>query len=107
MRTERLDDALPDGLVPRLIKVDVEGAELLGMLRGAQRTIARHRPSILFEHGIGAADRYGYGPGELSTTSSSATSQMRIFDLDGAGPVRPRAIRRVFPEPPWNFLAVP
>ncbi len=62
MRTERLDDALPDGLVPRLIKVDVEGAEML-VLRGAQRTIARHRPSILFEHGIGAADRYGSGPG--------------------------------------------
>jgi FkbM family methyltransferase len=105
VRTERLDDALPDGLVPRLIKVDVEGAEML-VLRGAQKTIARHRPSILFEHGIGAADRYGSGPGELHELLVDEL-QMRIFDLDGVGPYGRQRFEDVFAEPLWNFLAVP
>jgi FkbM family methyltransferase len=52
VRTERLDDVLERDYVPTLIKIDVEGAEL-GVLQGAVETLNRHRPFVLFEHGIG------------------------------------------------------
>jgi FkbM family methyltransferase len=43
---ERLDD-IYDG-VPSLMKIDVEGHEL-GVLRGAEKTIKKHKPVILIE----------------------------------------------------------
>jgi len=48
-------------LTVHLIKVDVEGAELL-VFKGAVQTLKTHKPYILFEHGRGAADHYGTTP---------------------------------------------
>ena len=42
----------------KIIKVDVEGAEFL-VFKGAIKTLSRHKPVIVFEHGLGAADYYG------------------------------------------------
>jgi hypothetical protein len=39
---------LAQGLCPRLIKVDVEGAEL-AVLEGMQQTLATHRPTLMLE----------------------------------------------------------
>lgn len=64
VQTARLDDVLPAGYNPGLIKIDVEGAEML-VLQGARETISRSKPVIIFEHGIGASDIYGTGPDEL------------------------------------------
>ena len=105
VRTERLDDSLSPDFVPTLIKIDVEGAELL-VLRGARDTLRRHRPAVVFEHGIGAAERYGWGPGDVHDLLVGELD-MRIFDLDGAGPYSRERFIEVFPEPIWNFLAVP
>lgn len=58
VRSEMLDDALPPAVAPRLIKIDVEGAEL-DVLLGGRRTITTHRPIIVFEHGADAAALYG------------------------------------------------
>ncbi len=44
----RLDDYLPNLENVSLIKVDIEGADLLA-LRGARNTIARNRPAIVME----------------------------------------------------------
>ena len=64
VHTATLDGVLPVDLPIRLIKIDVEGAELL-VLRGAKETLTRWRPFIVFEHGHGGPELYGYGPEEL------------------------------------------
>ena len=80
VRTLRLDDVLPPGLVVRAVKIDVEGAEL-HVLRGAARIIDEHKPVIVFEFGLGASDRYGYGPPEMFAFISE--HGMGVFTLDG------------------------
>jgi FkbM family methyltransferase len=104
VRTERLDDVLPEAFEPRLIKIDVEGAEML-VLRGARQTIRRCRPTIIFEHGMGASDRYGTDPSDVHDLLVTELG-MRIFDLDGIGPYSREGFQAVFAEPIWNFLAV-
>lgn len=104
VQLDKLDDALPDGYVPSLVKIDVEGAELL-VMHGAAETLARHRPVVIFEHGIGGADLYGSRPGELFDLLSECG--LRIFDLEGDGPYTRDGFEAVFSEPIWNFLAAP
>jgi FkbM family methyltransferase len=48
----RLDDAVQTGLPIALIKIDVEGWEY-EVLEGGEKTIAKHRPLILFEQSYG------------------------------------------------------
>ncbi|HEY5952014.1 MAG TPA: FkbM family methyltransferase [Kofleriaceae bacterium] len=66
VRTAVLDDVLAQERVGKIafIKIDVEGAEYL-VLKGAMGMLRRDRPVIVFEHGLGAADRYGHGPEQL------------------------------------------
>jgi FkbM family methyltransferase len=104
VRLDKLDDALPEGYVPSLVKIDVEGAELL-VMRGAAETLARHRPFVIFEHGVGGADLYGSKPGEVWDLLDGAG--LRIFDLEGDGPYTRDRFEAVFTEPIWNFLAAP
>jgi hypothetical protein len=56
-------DSIVTGRVS-MIKIDVEGAELL-VFRGAKETIARNKPVIVFEHGLGGADSYGHSPEQV------------------------------------------
>ena len=104
VRLDKLDDALPEGYVPSLVKIDVEGAELL-VMRGAAETLARHRPFVIFEHGIGGADLYGSKPTEVFDLLTDCG--LRIFDLEGDGPYTRDRFEAVFAEPIWNFLAAP
>jgi FkbM family methyltransferase len=64
VKTERLDALIPEGLPIHLIKIDVEGAELL-VLEGAERIIRTYRPIVIFEHGLGASEHYGAGPEQI------------------------------------------
>lgn len=102
--TQRLDDALPPGYVPSLVKVDVEGAELQ-VLRGAQSTLATHRPLLVFEHGLGSADHYGTRPEDVHDLLAAELGY-RIFDLQGQGPYDRAAFMSTFhTSARVNFLA--
>lgn len=63
VQVDRLDAVVARADVTRVdfIKIDVEGAEHL-VLRGAEQTLREHKPVVVFEHGLGAADVYGSGP---------------------------------------------
>jgi FkbM family methyltransferase len=99
---ESLDDALPAGYVPSIVKVDVEGAEL-EVLEGAINTLQIHRPVVLFEH-------------QPSSTSDSGDvfdllaveAGFSVFDLDGQGPYsRNGFLAVVQSRMRWNFVARP
>ena len=84
VRTERLDDHLPDGYVPHFIKIDVEGAEKL-VLEGALDTISRYKPIVVFEHGRGSSEYYGATPTDIFRILHDEAG-LRIFNLDAGGP---------------------
>lgn len=103
---ERLDDALPAGYRPALVKIDVEGAEE-EVLRGATETLATHRPVLLFEHGPGGATFYGTTPATIHRLLVDDHGY-RIFDLTGDGPYDLTAFEEVFRQERWNnYLARP
>jgi FkbM family methyltransferase len=104
VRTERLDDVLPESYVPTLVKIDVEGAEFQ-VLRGAIRTLERFQPAVLFEHGVGGADLYGTHSHQVFDLLDGVG--LRIFDLEGDGPYSRERFEGTFTEPIWNFLAAP
>jgi hypothetical protein len=87
-----------------LIKIDVEGAEV-NVMRGAAATLERHRPHVVFEHGVGGADLYGSASGELFDLLDGAG--LRVFDLEGNGPFTRTRFEEQFTEPVWNWLAAP
>jgi FkbM family methyltransferase len=102
VRTETIDGGLPDDYLPRLIKIDVEGAERL-VLEGAAETLRRHRPIVWFEHGVGGSERYGTRPADVHRLLTDVG--MRIYDADGNGPYSEAAFDAVFHKPMWNFVA--
>lgn len=78
VQTELLDNLIPRSLKIDLIKIDVEGAELL-VLEGATRIISEGKPLVIFEHGLGASNHYGTTPGQVFTYFQ--IKQMKISSL--------------------------
>jgi FkbM family methyltransferase len=108
----RLDDVLPPDRRFDVLKVDVEGAELR-VFRGARETLARHRPSILFECGPAGPEAFGHTPGELhdllTREAAYCLYSLQGF-LGGAGPFDRAAFVRAVSEYPFqafNWIALP
>jgi FkbM family methyltransferase len=104
VRTEVLDSSLPPDYIPQLIKIDVEGAEQQ-VLEGSIKTIAAHKPVVVFEHGRGSAEYYGTRPVDLFELLCGIAG-LRIFDIDGRGPFDLAEFQRIFERGGiWNFVA--
>ena len=99
-----LDLLLPKDYEPRLIKIDVEGAER-EVLEGAMDTIRQHQPVVVFECQRSTAHYYDTTPDDIYDLLV-AQGRLRIFDLSGFGPYSLHGFRdayalgRVF-----NFVA--
>jgi FkbM family methyltransferase len=104
VRTETLDAGLPTGFTPRVIKIDVEGAEEQ-VLRGAERTLGEHRPVVVFEHN---RDSRHFGTSSTTIHDLLAQAGLQVFDIDGNGPYDAAALeRRVDAGDLWTFIARP
>jgi FkbM family methyltransferase len=76
-------DAELDGLVPSVVKIDVEGAEL-AVLEGGRSLISVTKPVIIFEHVREAALLYGAAP--AATWDLLTELGYEIFAVTGDGP---------------------
>jgi len=79
--TERLDDIVPPDVKIDLIKIDVEGAEML-VLKGAVELLRRNKPIVLFEFGSAAGDLYDTDPAvvyDLFTECGMEVSVIEYF----------------------------
>jgi FkbM family methyltransferase len=63
----RLDDVVPQEETVSFLKIDTEGAEL-AVIRGAQETIRRCRPVIVFEAGARTTGCYGVSAEDIMDT---------------------------------------
>jgi len=66
VKTHCLDHIISPEIPITLIKMDVEGGEY-DVIRGAEKTISRWKPYILFEFGRGGSDVYGVSPAMMYT----------------------------------------
>lgn len=89
-------------LEPRVIKIDVEGAEL-AVLEGGHSLLARVRPLVIFEHVSSASELYGVpsaAPWQLLTELG-----YDIYSATGAGPFGMEAFRQAADV--VNWIAAP
>lgn len=104
VRTETLDQSLPGGYIPTLIKVSVEGAELQ-VFQGAMETITRYKPVIIFEHALSTAVHYGTQPHHVYQLLHD-TAGLEIFDLEGRGPYSlPEFEDSFYLDECWDYVA--
>jgi FkbM family methyltransferase len=81
-------DAELAGVVPSVLKIDVEGAEL-AVLEGGRGLLSRARPIVIFEHFAGAASLYESDPG--APWELLRELGYEIFSITGEGPIDKRA----------------
>jgi FkbM family methyltransferase len=82
VRVSTLDVELAE-LRPRVIKIDVEGAEL-EVVRGGREVLARAKPFVIFEHVPSASALYGSPPGAVWEELRGLGYE--IFAITGEGP---------------------
>lgn len=77
-------DAELAGITPRVVKIDVEGAEL-AVIEGGRAILSEARPLIIFEHVAHAAALYGAD--SQSLWDLLAELGYEIFSVTGEGPL--------------------
>lgn len=103
VRARPLDDILDPLQEVKLIKIDVEGAEL-EVLRGAGRTSEQWRLNLIFEFAKRTASLFGSTP--ESIMDFLAPFGYRVFDIDGLGPYTVEEFWAAYErEDIWNFVA--
>lgn len=106
VRTATLDEVLPEDLKIDLIKIDVEGGEML-VLKGAKRTLEASKPVVIFEHGLGASDAYGVKPEDMYGYFDSL--EYGIYNLENFLKGKPALTQQEFLDQYWqkkNFYFV-
>lgn len=99
VRTARLDDIISAEIKIDLIKIDVEGGEML-VLKGAMHTLEASLPVVIFEHGLGASDAYGVKPEDIFSLFESL--KYSIFNLESFLKAEAVLTRQEFLDQYWN-----
>lgn len=104
----RLDDVISEYQID-FIKIDVEGAELLA-LSGADRTLQRYKPDILFECTLSGLELYGKSPDDAYDlfVTRYGYDIYKIDDWLSGAPPLPRhrfAALMTYPAQAFNFFA--
>jgi FkbM family methyltransferase len=94
VKTETLDRLIPADVKIRLLKIDVEGAEV-HVPRGARELLRRNRPVVIFEHGLGGTDLYGIGA-EDAYDLLAGECGLGVARLEGSSPRRAPLTREEF-----------
>jgi len=79
VNTERLDNLIPPETRIDLIKIDVEGAEMI-VLEGARGLLKRDRPIVLFEFGSFSGGMYDTDPGRVYDIFSESGIQVSVIE---------------------------
>lgn len=97
VQIEKLDNVIPSNLKIDLIKIDVEGGELL-VLEGAKNLLKAQKPIIIFEHGLGASDHYDSGPGHIFEYFTDLSYSIYTLDdfLNGGSPLDKKTLKDQF-----------
>ena len=109
VQTDTLDNVLPADWKVDLIKIDVEGGELL-VLEGAVNTIKRTKPVIVFEHGTGASEFYGSTPEKVFDLLASCGLKMSLMRnwLENKPPLTKEELRKIYDRnSDYYFIAYP
>lgn len=109
VETDLLDNKIPPAIPIRLIKIDVEGAEM-GVLKGAARILSEYHPLVIFEFGMGASDLYGTTPEMMYSFFDSFNYRIALLGnfIKGGPPLAPEEFRRQFHERiNYYFIAYP
>lgn len=99
VRTEKLDDVWPRDLRLDVIKIDVEGGEQ-GVLEGAMETLTRWKPTVIFEHGLGASEVYGSTPEQVFNLLEHCGLQIFLLEnfLSNGAPLNAQGFAKQFYE---------
>ncbi len=76
--TDLLDNVLKATKKIHVIKIDVEGGELL-VLEGATQILKTHQPIVIFEHGLGASEYYNSTPEKIFTLLHECGMQLNTM----------------------------
>lgn len=82
----RLTSCLPPGTKPRLIKIDVEGAEYM-VLRGMGDLLADHQPDIVLEMSAHYLEELGSAPTQICDYLANFGYRMYLIDGDALVPL--------------------
>jgi FkbM family methyltransferase len=99
-RVVTIDEQLDEIERLQLIKCDIEGADLFAM-RGARRTLERHKPLVVFE--INPWFLEGFGLKVTDVTGFFGGLGYDCFHYDDEGLLRPTSAERIY-EDNWVFV---
>lgn len=97
VKMQTLDNLIPPTQKIDFMKVDVEGGEM-AVFRGGAQTIARNKPTIIFECGIGASDYYQTQPEDVFRFMQSCGLKISLLKdyLNNTAPLTEAGFRTQF-----------